>query len=147
MILKAGARKIRKLSEGKVLAGFAGGVADALTLFERFEAKIKEFRELKRAAVELAKDWRTDKYLRRLEALLLAADKNSLLIISGTGDVIEPDEDYAAIGSGAEAAKAAAMALYENTNLSAEEIARKAIEIAGKIDIHTNLNITVETLS
>ncbi len=146
MILKHQAKKLRRLFDGKVLVGFAGGVADALTLFERFEGKLKEFKDLKRAAVELAKDWRTDKYLRRLEALLLAADKGSILIISGQGDVIEPDEDFAAIGSGAEPAKAAAKALYENTKLPAEEIARKAVEIAGNINIYTNASVTVEVL-
>ncbi len=146
MILKHNAKKVRSLFNGSVLAGFAGGVADALTLFERFETKLKEFKDLKRAAVELAKDWRTDKYLRRLEALLLTADKNTILTISGNGDVIEPDENFTAIGSGAEAAKAAAKALYENTSLSAEEIAYKSIEIAGSVNIYTNQIITVEVV-
>lgn len=146
MILKHQAKKVRKLFDGKVLAGFAGGVADALTLFERFEAKLKEYKDLKRAAVELAKDWRTDKYLRRLEALLLAADKETILVISGSGDVIEPDECFAAIGSGAESAKAAAHALYDNTDLSAEDIARKSLEIASSVNIYTNSVITVEVL-
>jgi len=146
MVLKSSARKIRRLFEGKVVVGFAGGVADALTLFERFEGKIKEYKDLKRAAVELAKDWRTDKYLRRLEALLLAADKDSILIISGTGDVIEADEGYAAIGSGAEAALAALKALYQNTSLSAPDIAKKALEIAASINIFTNSFISLEVL-
>lgn len=147
MVLKAGAKKLRRLADGKVIAGFSGAVADALTLFERFEGKLKEHKDLKRAAVELAKDWRMDKYLRRLEALLLAADAKDMLIISGTGDVIEPDGSYAAVGSGAAPAMAAARALYENTKLGAEEVARKALLIAGEINIYTNTKIVVETLS
>jgi len=146
MVLKAKARKLRRLAEGSVIAGFAGAVADALTLFERFEAKLKQFKELRRAAVELAKEWRTDKYLRRLEALLLACDRESILLISGTGEVIEPDEDVAAIGSGAGYALAAAKALSDNPRLSAEQIARRALEIAAGICIHTNSEITVEVL-
>jgi len=146
MVLKAKARKLRRLAEGSVIAGFAGAVADALTLFERFEAKLKQFKELRRAAVELAKEWRTDKYLRRLEALLLACDRESMLLISGTGEVIEPDEDVAAIGSGAGYALAAAKALSDNPRLSAEQIARRALEIAAGICIHTNSEITVEVL-
>ena len=146
MILKAKARKIRTLAEGAVIAGFAGAVADALTLFERFEAKLKQFKELRRAAVELAKEWRTDKYLRRLEALLLACDNETTLLISGTGDVIEPDEDFAAIGSGAGYALAAAKALSENKKLTAEEIARRALEITADICIYTNSEIVLESL-
>jgi ATP-dependent HslUV protease subunit HslV len=146
MILKAKARKIRTLADGAIVAGFAGSVADALTLFERFEGKLKQFKELRRAAVELAKEWRTDKYLRRLEALLLACDRETTLLISGTGDVIEPDEDFAAIGTGAGYALAAAKALGENKKLSAEEIARRALEITAEICIYTNAEIVVESL-
>lgn len=146
MILKTKARKIRLLADGSVIAGFAGAVADALTLFERFEAKLKQFKELRRAAVELAKEWRTDKYLRRLEALLLACDGETTLLISGTGDVIEPDEDFAAIGSGAGYALAAAKALSENSKLTAEQIARRALEITAGICIYTNSEIVVESL-
>ncbi len=144
-VLKHGAKKLRRLSEGQVLAGFAGATADAFTLFERFEAKLKEFsRNLPRAAVELAKDWRTDRFLRRLEALLVVADKERTLILSGTGDVIEPDEGVAAIGSGGPYAQAAAVALVAHSVLSAEEIAREALLIASKICIYTNDDITVE---
>lgn len=145
-ILKAEAKKIRRLAEGKVIAGFAGSVADALTLFERFEGKLKEHKDLRRAAVELAKEWRMDKYLRRLEALLLACDRETTLLISGNGEVIEPDEDFCAIGSGAGYARAAAKALGDNAKLSAEEIARRALEIAAGICVYTNSFITVETL-
>jgi ATP-dependent HslUV protease subunit HslV len=145
-VLKAKARKIRRLAEGTIIAGFAGSVADALTLFDRFEAKMKEYKDLRRAAVELAKDWRTDKYLHRLEAMLLACDSVSTLLISGTGEVIEPDDDIAAIGSGAGYALAAARALSENPKLSAESIAKRALEIAAGICVYTNDNITVETL-
>ena len=147
-VLKHNARKIRKMYNDKILAGFAGATADAFTLFERFEAKIESYRgNITRAAVELAKDWRTDKILRRLEALLLVADEEHTLIISGTGDVIEPEGGVAAIGSGGPFAQAAALALYENTSLSAAEITRKAIDIAADICIYTNKNISIEELN
>ena len=145
-VMKANARKVRRLYKGKVIAGFAGATADAFTLFERFEAKLKEYRDLRRAAVELAKEWRMDKYLRRLEALLLACDRETTLLISGNGEVIEPDEDFCAIGSGAGYARAAAKALGDNAKLSAEEIARRAMEITAGICVYTNNFITVETL-
>ncbi len=145
--VKHSARKVRRIYKDRVLAGFAGATADAFTLFERFEGKLEEYRgNLLRSAVELAKDWRQDKYLRRLEAMLLTADKDSILLISGNGDVVEPDDQIAAIGSGGNIALAAARALAENTDLSAEEIARKALGIAADICIYTNTNITVETL-
>ncbi|AZR72363.1 HslU--HslV peptidase proteolytic subunit [Anoxybacter fermentans] len=147
-IMKHGAKKVRKIYHNEVLAGFAGAAADAFTLFEKFEGKLEEFRgNLKRAAVELAKEWRTDKILRKLEALLIVANKENLLIISGTGDVIEPDKGIAAIGSGGPYAHAAALALVEYSDLTAKEIAQKALEIAGSICIYTNQNITVEELS
>lgn len=147
-IMKHGAKKVRRIYRGRVLAGFAGAAADAFTLFEKFEGKLEEFHgNLQRAAVELAKEWRTDKMLRKLEALLIVADEESLLLISGTGDVIEPDTGVLAIGSGGPYAQAAAMALVEHSELSAPEIARKALEIAGSICIYTNQNITVEELS
>ncbi|HEQ99698.1 MAG TPA: ATP-dependent protease subunit HslV [candidate division Zixibacteria bacterium] len=146
-IMKRTANKIRKLDDDNILAGFAGTAADAFTLFGRFEGKIEEFRgNLPRAAVELAKEWRTDKYLRRLEALLVALNKTHALVISGDGDVIEPDDGIVAIGSGGPYALAAARALMKNTRMSAENIARKALEIAAEICIYTNDNITVETL-
>ena len=139
-VVKASARKIRRLgAEGKVLAGFAGSAADGLTLFEKFEARLKEFNgNLARSAVELAKDWRTDRVLRRLEALLLVADREKTLLLSGTGDVIEPDVDAAAVGSGGPYAIAAARALLGATKLSAREIAERALTIAGEICIYTN---------
>jgi ATP-dependent HslUV protease subunit HslV len=147
-VLKHNAKKIRKMYGDKVIAGFAGATADAFTLFEKFEEKLEAYRgNLTRAAVELAKDWRTDKMLRRLEALLIIADKEHVLIISGTGDVIEPDEGYAAIGSGGAFAQAAARALYENTEFSAREIIEKAMKIASGICIYTNENISIEELS
>lgn len=147
-VLKHNAKKIRKLYNGQVLTGFAGSTADAFTLFERFEGKLETYKgNLLRAAVELAKDWRTDKILRRLEALLLVADKEHILILSGTGDVIEPEDQIAAIGSGGPYAFAAAKALYENTELTAKEIAIKAMEIASKICIYTNNQIILEELS
>lgn len=147
-IMKHGARKVRRIYQGEVLAGFAGAAADAFTLFEKFEGKLEEFHgNLQRAAVELAKEWRTDKMLRKLEALLIVADREHMLVISGTGDVIEPDQGIVAIGSGGPYAQAAALALVENSSLSAREIAFKALEIAGKICIYTNTNITVEELS
>jgi len=146
-IMKANAKKTRRLYDDRVLAGFAGAVGDAFTLFERFEAKIDQFKgNLPRAAVELAKDWRTDKYLRRLEALLVVADASHLLLLSGTGEVIEPEHGIVAIGSGANYARAAAIALASNTSLPAAEIVQKALEIAGDICIYTNHQITVETL-
>ena len=138
-VVKGTARKVRRLHDGKVLAGFAGSAADGLTLFERFEAKLKDSSgNLLRASVELAKDWRLDRNLRRLEALLLVADRERTLILSGTGDVIEPDGAAAAVGSGGSFALAAARALAENTTLSPREIAQKAMHIAGEICIYTN---------
>ena len=138
-VVKASARKIRRLGDGKILAGFAGSAADGLTLFERFEAKLKEHNgNLPRAAVELAKDWRIDRVLRRLEALLLVADREKTLLLSGTGDVIEPDVDAAAVGSGGPYAIAAARALLGATKLSAREIAERSLAIAGEICIYTN---------
>jgi ATP-dependent HslUV protease subunit HslV len=147
-ILKHNARKVRKMYNEKVLAGFAGATADAFTLFEKFETKLETYRgNLMRAAVELAKDWRTDKMLRRLEALLLVADTTHTLIISGTGDVIEPEAGTAAIGSGGAFAQSAARALYENTGFTAREIAEKSMHIAADICIYTNKTIYVEELN
>jgi len=146
-VLKHGAKKIRKIANGQVLAGFAGSVADAMALFDRFEAKLSEWgNNLLKAAVELAKDWRTDRILRRLEALLLVADKSNVLIISGTGEVVQPDDNVAAIGSGAPYALAAARALMRNTDLDARAIAEKSLQIASEICIYTNSNITIEEL-
>jgi ATP-dependent HslUV protease subunit HslV len=146
-IMKAKAAKVRRLAEGAVLAGFSGAVSDAFTLFERFEAKLKEFNNnLVRAAVELGKDWRTDKYLRNLEALLAVCDQERTLLLAGSGEVIEPDDGVLAIGSGGPFALAAARALYEHAGLDAEATARKALEIAADICIYTNRNLTVETL-
>jgi ATP-dependent HslUV protease subunit HslV len=146
-VLKHGARKLRRLGDGQVLAGFAGATADAFTLFERFEAKLKDFsRNLPRAAVELAKDWRTDRFLRRLEALLIVADKDSTLILSGTGDVVEPDDDVAAIGSGGPYAQAAAIALLGHSTLAARAITEESLRIAGRICIYTNDHLTIEEL-
>jgi ATP-dependent HslUV protease subunit HslV len=146
-VVKASARKIRRLHDGKIVAGFAGSAADGITLFEKFEARLKEYNgNLMRAAVELAKDWRTDRVLRRLEALLLVADKEKTLLLSGTGDVIEPDADAAAIGSGGPYAIAAARALLEATQLPAREIAERALAIAGDICIYTNGSRTFEEL-
>ena len=146
-IIKHGARKVRRLYKGQVLVGFAGSTADALTLFERLEKKLELYSgHLVRAAVELAKDWRTDKLLRRLEALLIACDRNTTLLISGAGDVIEPDEEVLAIGSGGPMALAAARALLRRTELSAREIAEEALRIAGEICVYTNQNITIEGL-
>ena len=146
-IMKGNARKIRRLYNDKVIAGFAGGTADAFTLFERFEAKLEQHNgQLTRAAVELAKDWRTDRMLRRLEALLAVADKETSLIISGNGDVIEPEDSLVAIGSGGPFAQAAARALLENTELSAKEIVEKSLNIAANICIYTNSNISIEEL-
>lgn len=146
-VVKAGARKVRRLYHERVLAGFAGATADAFTLFERLEAKLEAYAgNLPRAAVELAKDWRTDKLLRRLEALLLAADEDHLLMISGLGDVIEPENGVAAIGSGGPFALSAARALMTHSQLDAEAIARASLEIAADICIYTNRQIVVETL-
>jgi ATP-dependent HslUV protease, peptidase subunit HslV len=146
-VVKATARKVRRLHEGRVLAGFAGSAADGLTLFERFETKLKDTGgNLLRAAVELAKDWRLDRSLRRLEALLLVADRERTLILSGTGDVIEPDGHAAAVGSGGSFALAAARALAENTTLSAREIATRSMKIAGDICIYTNSEHALEEL-
>ncbi|MEM7208808.1 MAG: ATP-dependent protease subunit HslV [Pseudomonadota bacterium] len=146
-IMKGNARKVRRLYKDRVLAGFAGGTADAFTLFERFESKLEAHSgNLTRAAVELAKDWRTDRALRRLEALLAVADKTASLMISGNGDVIEPEHGLIAMGSGGAFAQAAASALIDNTELSAEEITRKSLKIAGDICIYTNHNQTIEVL-
>jgi ATP-dependent HslUV protease subunit HslV len=145
--MKGNARKVRRLYKDKVIAGFAGGTADAFTLFERFEAKLETYQgNLVRAAVELAKDWRTDKALRRLEALLAVADTKASLIITGNGDVIEPEEGLIAIGSGGPYAQSAARALLDNTKLPARKIVEKALIIAGNICIYTNNNLTIEEL-
>lgn len=146
-VMKSNARKVRRLYNNNVIAGFAGGTADAFTLFERFEAKLETHQgHLVRAAVELAKDWRTDRILRRLEALLAVADAKSSLIITGNGDIIEPENGLIAIGSGGPYAKAAAQALLENTKLDAKTITEKALTIAASICIYTNVNFTIETL-
>jgi ATP-dependent HslUV protease subunit HslV len=146
-VMKGNARKVRRLYDGRVLTGFAGATADAFTLFDKFEARIKEFAgDLTRAAVELAKEWRTDRALRHLEALLLVADKNKTLLISGTGDVIEPENDVLAIGSGGNYAYSAALAYMDGSDLSAAEIASRSLKIAGDICIYTNGSITVEEL-
>ncbi|NLJ86376.1 MAG: ATP-dependent protease subunit HslV [Firmicutes bacterium] len=147
VIMKHGAKKVRRLHHGQVLVGFAGATADAFTLFERLENKLDEFRgQLTRAAVELAKEWRTDRVLRRLDALLIAMNDQQMLIISGNGDVIEPDSGVAAIGSGGPYALAAATALLQHTDLSAKEIARNALSIASEICVYTNDEITVEEI-
>ena len=146
-VLKSSARKLRRLYSDKILAGFAGSTADAFALFSRFESKLEQFNgNLARAVVELAKEWRTDRVLRHLEALLLVADPANTYIVSGNGDVIEPDSEVAAIGSGGPFAKAAATALIENTKLGAKEIAEKAMKIAGEICIYTNETVTYEEL-
>jgi ATP-dependent HslUV protease, peptidase subunit HslV len=146
-IMKQKARKIRRIGDGKVLAGFAGSAADGITLLDKFESKLSEFRgNLTRAAVELAKEWRTDRYLRRLEALLIVGDTEHLFVLSGTGDVVEPDEAVAAIGSGGPYAQAAALALLKHTALPADAIAREALAIAAKICIYTNEEVAVEML-
>jgi ATP-dependent HslUV protease subunit HslV len=145
-IMKGNARKVRLLAGGKVIAGFAGGTADAFTLFELFEAKLEQYGNLTRAAIELAKDWRTDRRLRRLEALLCVANEDASLIISGNGDVIEPEDDLMAIGSGGPFAQAAAKALLQNTELDAREIVEKALQIAAEICVYTNRNVVVEEL-
>ncbi len=148
VVMKGNARKVRRLYHDKVIAGFAGGTADAFTLFERFEGKLeKHGGNLTRAAVELAKDWRTDRMLRRLEALLAVADTTASLIISGNGDVIEPENSLMAIGSGGSYAQAAAKALLDNTEFGAREIVEKGLGIAGEICIYTNQNLTIETLT
>jgi len=147
-VMKGNARKLRRIYEDRVLVGFAGATADAFTLFERFEGRIKEYRgSLRRAAVELAKDWRTDRVLRRLEAMLLVADKENMLLISGTGDVVEPEEEAIAIGSGGQYAYAAARALLVSTELSAREIVERSLAIAADICIYTNSQIVIEELS
>lgn len=146
-VMKGNARKVRRLYQNKVLAGFAGGTADAFTLFERFEAKLELHQgHLTKAAVELAKDWRTDRMLRKLEALLAVADETASLIITGNGDVVQPEQDLIAIGSGGNYAQAAATALLNNTELSANEIATQSLTIAADICVFTNHNQTVETL-
>lgn len=146
-VMKGNARKVRRLFNEKILAGFAGGTADAFTLFERFEGKLEKHQgNLMRSAVELAKDWRTDRILRRLEAMLCVADKTTSLIISGNGDVIEPENNIMAIGSGGAYAKSAAYALLENTELGAREIVEKSLSIAAEICIYTNTALTIEEL-
>lgn len=146
-IMKHNAKKVRKIYKGQVLAGFAGSVADAVTLFEKFEAKLEEFNgNLVRSAVELAKEWRTDRMLRKLEALLIAADKEHIFIISGSGEVIEPDDGIAAIGSGGPYALAAARALSRFTDLPPEKIVQEALKIAADICVYTNHNISVEVI-
>ncbi len=146
-VIKHGAKKIRRLYHDQVIVGFAGSAADGLALMERLEAKLEEFRgNLIKAAVQLAKDWRMDKYLRRLEALLLAVDREHMLLISGNGDIIEPDEPILAIGSGGDYARAAALALYRNTDLSAREIVEKSLKIASEICIYTNDRFTIEEI-
>ncbi|MDD5434379.1 MAG: ATP-dependent protease subunit HslV [Nitrospira sp.] len=146
-IMKHNAKKIRRMYNGTILSGFAGGAADALTLFERFEAKLEQYHgNLTRSAIELAKDWRTDRILRKLEALMCVADKNSSLILSGTGDIIEPEDGIMAIGSGGSYALAAARALLKNTDLSAREIVEEAMKITSKICIYTNSEILIDEI-
>ena len=145
-VMKGNARKVRRLYGGKVLAGIAGGTADAFTLFERFEGKLEKFGNLTRAAIELAKDWRSDRSLRRLEALLCVADTESSYVISGNGDVIEPEYDLIAIGSGGSYAQAAALAFMQGTQMSAREIVESSLNIAADICIYTNRNLTIEEL-
>jgi ATP-dependent HslUV protease subunit HslV len=145
-VMKGNARKVRRLYNDKVLAGFAGGTADAFTLFERFEGKLEKYGNLTRAAIELAKDWRSDRFLRRLEALLLVADPEKIFVISGNGDVIEPDHDVAAIGSGGQFALAAARALVEGSSLGAREIVERSLNIAADICIYTNRNLVIEEM-
>lgn len=148
-VAKSNVKKIRKLQDGKIVTGFAGSTADAFTLLERFDEKLNSYGgNMKRAAVELAKDWRTDRYLRKLEAMLITADKEEILVVSGTGDVLEPDNDIAAVGSGAMYAQSAAYALKKHaSNLSAEEIVRESLNIAADICIYTNHNLVVEKVS
>ena len=145
-VMKGNAKKVRPLAGGKVIAGFAGGTADAFTLFELFESKLEQHGNLTRAAIELAKDWRTDRRLRRLEALLCVADEEKSLIVTGNGDVIEPEDDLMAIGSGGPFAQAAALALLRNTDLEARDIVAQALAIAGDICVYTNQNVTIEEL-
>jgi ATP-dependent HslUV protease subunit HslV len=145
-VMKGNARKVRRLYNDKVLAGFAGGTADAFTLFERCEGKLEKYGNLTRAAIELAKDWRSDRYLRRLEALLLVGDPEKIFVISGNGDVIEPEYEVAAIGSGGQFAQAAARALVENTELGARSIVERALNIAAEICIYTNRNLVIDEL-
>jgi len=147
IVIKSTARKVRRLHHDRILAGFAGGTADAFTLFERFEAKLEKHQgHLVRSAVELAKDWRTDRALRRLEAMLAVADKEASLVITGMGDVLEPERGVIAIGSGGAYAQSAALALLDNTALSAEEVVRKSLEIAADLCIYTNRSLVIETL-
>ena len=147
-VMKHSAKKVRRLAGGSVISGFAGGVADSFTLYDKFEQKLTQYRsDLVRACVELVKDWRTDKYLRRLEATLLVADKNKTLLLSGNGELIEPEDEAAAIGSGGNYARSAALALLSHTDLSAADIAKKAMEIAGRICIYTNNQITMEEIN
>jgi len=147
IVIKATARKVRRLYQGRILAGFAGGTADAFTLFERFESKLEKHQgNLLRSAVELAKDWRSDRALRRLEAMLSVADKEVSLIITGNGDVLEPEQGIAAIGSGGAYAQSAARALLENTELAPRDIVTRSLEIAGDVCIYTNRNFTIEVL-
>lgn len=147
IVVKASARKVRRIHHGRILAGFAGGTADAFTLFERFEAKLDKHQgHLLRSAVELAKDWRSDRALRRLEAMLSVADAENSLIITGNGDVLEPEKGIVAIGSGGAYAQSAAIALVEHTDLSAEEVVRRSLGIAGELCIYTNMHHTIETL-
>lgn len=146
-VMKSTARKIRTMADGKISAGFAGSTADALTLYERLESKLEHYKyQLARSCVELAKDWRTDKYLRKLEAMMIVADKESLFIISGNGDVIEPEDGIAAIGSGGNFARAAAKALIDVKDYDAEKIVRKSMAIAGDICVFSNHNLTIETI-
>jgi ATP-dependent HslUV protease subunit HslV len=145
-VMKGNARKVRRLHDGSVIAGFAGGTADAFTLFERFESKLQQYGNLTRAAIELAKDWRSDRSLRRLEALLCVADLAHSFVVSGNGDVIEPEHDLMAIGSGGSFAQAAALALLQNTTLDARAIVEQSLGIAADICIYTNRNTTIETL-
>lgn len=148
IVVKASARKVRRLYQGRVLAGFAGATADAFTLFERFEAKLEKHQgQLQRAAIELTKDWRTDRVLRRLEAMLAVADASTSLIITGNGDVLEPEEGIVAIGSGGAYAHSAAKALLHNTDLPPEEVVKKSLEIAAQLCIYTNMHHSIETLS
>ena len=146
-VIKSNAKKVRKLGKGDVIGGFAGATADAFTLFERLESKLEQYPgQLTRAAVELAKDWRTDRYLRRLEAMMIVADKTDTLVLTGTGDVLTPDHGVIAIGSGGNYAQSAALALAQNTDLDAETIVRRALDIAADICVYTNRNVTIESL-
>ncbi len=146
-IMKAGAKKLRHIGDGSIVAGFAGATADALTLFERLESKLEVHPgQLKRACVELAKDWRTDRYLRRLEAMMIVTDKDNILVLTGTGDVLEPEDGVVGIGSGGNYALSAARALMDRDDLTAEDVARKAMKIAADICVYTNENITLEVL-